>query len=127
VLPWLLTRHAVGLLSGPWIPMAAFGLAGIANGTTASTISALVASAYPTERRSSGVGLGVMAGRLGGVVASFYGGALLSVRGNDPAPLFIVLAFFTLLVILSTRIIDKHSGGQEEREKPAGPRPLPSQ
>jgi MFS transporter, AAHS family, 4-hydroxybenzoate transporter len=111
LLPWLLTWHAVGLLSGAWIPMAAFGLAGVATGTTASTISALVAAAYPTERRSSGVGLGVMAGRLGGVVASFYGGALLSVRGDDPVPLFIVLCLFTILVILSTLIIDKHTGG----------------
>lgn len=52
-LPWLLTRHAVGPLSGAWIGITAFGLAGMATGTTASTISALVAAAYPTERRSA--------------------------------------------------------------------------
>lgn len=81
---------------------------GAGAGMIASTISAVVASAYPPELRATGVGFGVMAGRIGGITTTLGGGVLLTIGQNDVAPLFIVLIFMCVLILLSTFVIDQH-------------------
>jgi len=52
----------------------------------------LTASLYPSEIRSSGVGLGMTMGRVGGILMSFLGGYLLDFADGSAAILFSALA-----------------------------------
>lgn len=103
-------------LTGGVTPMVAMlalvGICGVGAGLVASTVSAIVATAYPIQIRATGVGFGIMAGRVGGITTTLGGGYLLSLGKHDVRPLFIVLCVMCGLILLSASIIDRHIGPQ---------------
>jgi len=88
--------------------LALVGLCGIGAGLIASTVSAVVTTAYPVEMRATGVGFGIMAGRVGGIATTLGGGILLSIGKHDVRPLFLVLCLMCGVVIFSAFLIDRH-------------------
>jgi MFS transporter, AAHS family, 4-hydroxybenzoate transporter len=100
--------------SGQGIVLAriAMGAIGATTGTMLAMMSAILALAYPTSIRSTGLGIGGMMGRAGGIAIAFSGGAILSLRGNDPTPLFILLAAATVIAFVAMLWIDRHITGR---------------
>ncbi|MBO9604195.1 MAG: MFS transporter [Novosphingobium sp.] len=80
------------------------GIGSLGIGTLYSTI----ALGYPVSCRSTGIGLGMMTGRAGGILMTFYGGSLLDLGGASVMPFFAVAAGCTLLVGASAWIVDRH-------------------
>jgi AAHS family 4-hydroxybenzoate transporter-like MFS transporter len=103
-----LVRMPPGSDNGLLLARIAMGAIGATTGTTLAMMSAILALAYPTAIRSTGLGVGGMTGRAGGIVIAFAGGALLSVRGNDPSVLFAVLAVATIIAFVAMLVIDRH-------------------
>ena len=79
-----------------------FGSLGIA------TLYSMITLGYPVSCRSTGIGLGMMMGRAGGILMTFYGGSLLDWGGNSVAPFFAVMAVCALMVGASAWIVDRH-------------------
>lgn len=73
-----------------------------------ATFYSLLALGYPVSCRSTGIGLGMMMGRAGGVLMTFYGGSLLDLGGDSITPFFAVMAVCALIVSSSAWIIDRH-------------------
>lgn len=85
------------------------GSLGAVAGIIASTLSSIVAGGYPTAMRATGVGMGIMSGRIGGIATTLGGGILLSLgKGGDVWPMFIVLVAMALLLLVSAFVIDIH-------------------
>lgn len=115
----LILLGTVLTIQGGGTPMAAMvvlvGFCGTGAGVIASTVSAIVATAYPVELRATGVGFGVMAGRIGGIATTLGGGVLLTMGRNDVRPLFLVLCIMCGLIVLSAWVIDRHIDHQADR------------
>jgi MFS transporter, AAHS family, 4-hydroxybenzoate transporter len=107
--------------SGNGIALArlAMGAIGATTGTTLAMMSAILALAYPTAIRSTGLGIGGMTGRTGGIVIAFFGGSILSVNGTDPTALFAVLAVATIIAFIAMLVIDRHIPARSRKEDPA--------
>lgn len=91
-----------------WAIYSLVGLAGgIASVAVAATYS-IMTMGYPVSCVSSGIGFGMLAGRLGGVGMSLAGGYLLDLGGSSVLPFFLTTAVFALLVSASAWIIDRH-------------------
>jgi MFS transporter, AAHS family, 4-hydroxybenzoate transporter len=103
-----LVRMPPGSDNGLLLARVAMGAIGATTGTMLAMMSAILALAYPTAIRSTGLGVGGTTGRAGGIVIAFAGGALLSVRGNDPTVLFAVLAVATIIAFVAMLVIDRH-------------------
>lgn len=73
--------------------------------TTLYTMAALL---YPPEIRSSGIGLGMTMGRIGGIAMSFAGGYLLDFAGGSAIVLFGVLALCALLATSAGWLVREH-------------------
>jgi AAHS family 4-hydroxybenzoate transporter-like MFS transporter len=86
----------------------AMGAIGATTGTTLAMMVAILAMAYPTAIRSTGLGIGGMVGRMGGIVIALFGGAILSLQGSDPTWLFVVLGVSTVIAFLAMLAIDRH-------------------
>src|SRR5690606_33732829 len=71
---------------------------GAAASVAITTLYTMAATLYPSAIRSSGIGLGMTMGRLGGIAMSFAGGYLLDFAGGSAVILFGVLALCALLV-----------------------------
>lgn len=103
-----------------WAVYSLIGLAGgVASIGVAATYS-IMTMGYPVSCVSSGIGFGMLAGRLGGVSMSLAGGYLLDLGGTSVLPFFLTTAAFALLVSASAWIIDRHiqpggldAGGQQ--------------
>jgi MFS transporter, AAHS family, 4-hydroxybenzoate transporter len=96
--------------------------AGGASGVVIATIYAILSFGYPAGQRSTGIGMGVMAGRLGGILAVFSGGFLLSFGTHPVAPFVALPMAATLLGAASAFIIDRHVPA---RGRAPSPRPQP--
>lgn len=90
-----------------WI-LAVFGLSGFVHALGLTSLYAILANGYPPAARSSGIGFGMMAGRIGGITAVLISGPLLALGHDDPAMLFVTLAAFTLVASLAALAIDRH-------------------
>jgi AAHS family 4-hydroxybenzoate transporter-like MFS transporter len=77
-------------------------------GAAIASVYALLASSYPVSCRSSGIGFGMMMGRLGAIASTFSGGALLSVEGRGPTPFFVALALSAIVAFIGLLIVDRH-------------------
>ncbi len=86
----------------------ACGGAGGFNGAAIACMYALLSFAYPTACRATGVGFGIMMGRLGGVAATLSGGAILTLNGTDTLPFFGTLASCSAAAFCGMFIIDRH-------------------
>jgi AAHS family 4-hydroxybenzoate transporter-like MFS transporter len=71
---------------------------GAAASVAITTLYTMAATLYPPAIRSSGIGLGMTMGRIGGILMSFAGGYLLDFAGGSAVILFGVLAMCALLV-----------------------------
>lgn len=84
------------------------GVAGGGTGLGIATLYGLLAYTYPTHYRSSGIGLGLMMGRLGAICIALGGGALLTVGGLSTRPFFLVLLALGLVGLIGVLLIDRH-------------------
>ena len=73
-----------------------------------TTLYAMAALLYPPEIRSSGIGLGMTMGRIGGIAMSFAGGYLLDFAGGSAIVLFGVLALCALLATSAGWLVRVH-------------------
>jgi AAHS family 4-hydroxybenzoate transporter-like MFS transporter len=97
--PSFTTRLALDSLAGAIGAAASIGVA---------TLYSMAALLYPAQVRSSGIGLGMTAGRVGGIAMSFAGGYLLDVAGGSAVILFGVLAACALLATSAGWIVRQH-------------------
>jgi AAHS family 4-hydroxybenzoate transporter-like MFS transporter len=86
----------------------ASGLAGGSTGLGIATIYGLLSYSYPVAYRSTGMGIGMMFGRSGGICIALAGGALLTLDGANTRPFFIVLGILALATIAAAFLIDRH-------------------
>jgi hypothetical protein len=63
---------------------------------------------YPPEIRASGIGLGMTAGRIGGILMSFAGGYLLDLANGSALVLFGVLALCGLVSTSAGWLVRDH-------------------
>ena len=91
-----------------WIMIFAGTGEGGFNGATISIIYAMLSYAYPPAGRASGVGMGIMVGRLGGVVGAYSGGTLLALHGVSTTPFFIAMGSIAVIALFGFLIIDRH-------------------
>ena len=56
-----------------------------------ATIYVIVTLGYPPSCRGAGIGFGMLMGRVGGILASYFGGALLDLGAGSFVPFFAVL------------------------------------
>ena len=91
-----------------WTVIVLVGLYGGLSGAIFATLFPLLAQAYDTESRSSGVGFGMMVGRMGGITTILAGGYLLEIMGDNPLPFLASLVIATVSAIAGTCIIDRH-------------------
>ena len=103
-----LVRLPPGTLAGMVLARVAMGAIGATTGTTLAMMVAILALAYPTAIRSTGLGIGGMVGRCGGIVIALFGGAILSFNGTDPTALFVVLGIATIIAFGAMLVIDRH-------------------
>jgi MFS transporter, AAHS family, 4-hydroxybenzoate transporter len=103
-----LTHIEPGITEARALVLVAMGAIGATTGTTLAMMTAILAMAYPTAIRSTGLGMGGMVGRAGGIAIAFFGGAILSINGRDPTPLFLVLGVATLIAFVAMLSIDRH-------------------
>ena len=68
---------------------------------------AVAASAYPTSVRSTGVGWASGLSRVGGILSSFAGGALLA-QGGGMQPFFIAIAVVLIPTLLGVLLLRRH-------------------
>ncbi|RIV82239.1 MFS transporter [Aurantiacibacter xanthus] len=91
-----------------WLMQAVVAANGATTGITIATIYAMMIAGFPSSCRSAGLGYGLAAGRLGGVVLSLAGGVLLDAAGTATWPFFTVLAVASVLAGLGAVISDRH-------------------
>jgi AAHS family 4-hydroxybenzoate transporter-like MFS transporter len=73
-----------------------------------TTLFAMTALLYPPEIRSSGIGLGMTMGRIGGIAMSFAGGYLLDMAGGSALILFGVLSACALTATSAGWLVQQH-------------------
>jgi AAHS family 4-hydroxybenzoate transporter-like MFS transporter len=74
----LSVTHEQTLASIHWLILVGLTLVGVGTLGSQAGLYGLAAAAYPTDCRSSGIGVAGACGRLGGVLSSLAGGAVLS-------------------------------------------------
>lgn len=112
VMVWLSWVLAIAVphhfASAKWQVLLTTGLAGGSIGCVISTLTIVMTAGFPATRRATGVGFGIMVGRIGAILVTLVGGALLSLAGKSPLPLFAALAFLSTFIVLSAFVIDRH-------------------
>ncbi len=88
--------------------LVSIGAIGLAIGLAATAALLIATFGYPAACRAGGIGLTTMGARAGGIAGLMTGGFLLSLRGDDPTPLFIGLAVAVLGVAAAMTLIDRH-------------------
>jgi len=101
-------RSTHDVAQAEWFVLAGSAGVGAFNGALIGVIYAVLALGYPPSCRAGAIGLAMMLGRVGGIVGSFIGGALLSVPGMPDKPFILALAIAALCALVGTLIIDRH-------------------
>jgi AAHS family 4-hydroxybenzoate transporter-like MFS transporter len=73
-----------------------------------ATIYVIVTLGYPPSCRGAGIGFGMLMGRVGGILASYFGGTLLDLGGGSFVPFFAVLVTGAVLVAVAAFVVDRH-------------------
>lgn len=110
VILFLMVEHLSAAPDGAALAVV-YVMAGLTGGVASlaiSTIYAMMALGYPVSCRSSGIGLGMLLGRIGGIAMAWSGGYLLNWGGTSVLPFFGVMAACALAVSSSAWIIDRH-------------------
>ncbi len=71
---------------------------------------AVMTLGYPEEVRSTGIGIALMIGRLGGMTTGLIGGWLLSIAGDQVWPMLAMLILLSLVMLAAGLIVDRHIG-----------------
>jgi AAHS family 4-hydroxybenzoate transporter-like MFS transporter len=93
--------------TGLWIAVVA-GMAGAGTATVLATVYMVLAAGYPPLRRSTGLGLGMMLGRAGGIFSTFFGGRLLGATPQDSAPFFMAMLVGVVGTFVGILLVDRH-------------------
>jgi AAHS family 4-hydroxybenzoate transporter-like MFS transporter len=104
------------LLEGQGVPTTAVRVAvvlvlsgmGGFTGAISAAIYALLSLGFPASCRSSGIGIGMMIGRAGGILSALGGGWLLSIAGSSTLPFFAVLGVLSVLIAGGAIVLDRH-------------------
>lgn len=91
-----------------WTTYGLVGLAGAFAGAGMASLYTLMAAGYPASCRAGGLGFGLMMARIGGILASFFGGYLLDVEGFGVWPFVLILAGCAVVGMLSAHVADRH-------------------
>ena len=86
----------------------AAGMAGGGTGTVLASLYMVLTTGYPAANRSSGVGLGMMLGRGGGIASTFSGGYLLGSAPSASWPFFVAAGMGVLGAAAALVMIDRH-------------------
>ncbi len=84
------------------------GLSGYGLGGGMASSFAIVSTCYPADRRATGIGLGVMVGRIGGIATVFSGGLLLQAGHGSPTLFLCAIAIMMAVGIAAAFINDRH-------------------
>jgi AAHS family 4-hydroxybenzoate transporter-like MFS transporter len=84
------------------------GVSGYGLGGGMASCFAIVSTCYPIDRRATGIGVGVMVGRVGGIVTVFSGGLLLRAGNGDPTVFLGAIAIMMVLGLAAVFINDRH-------------------
>lgn len=110
----------VGLAAAlEWMPanpgagyrLAIHGLAGSVSGivsTGIGTIYVIMTLGYPQACRGSGIGFGMLMGRVGGILASFFGGTLIDWGQGSLVPFFAAMVVGAVLISAASLVVDRH-------------------
>jgi AAHS family 4-hydroxybenzoate transporter-like MFS transporter len=74
---------------------------------------ALITLGYPEAVRSTGLGIALMIGRMGGVLTGLTGGLLLSLAGDESGPLLATLIALTVVIFGAGLIVNRHIAMRE--------------
>ncbi len=91
-----------------WVVHLLIGGAGGFAGMGLASIYSIMGSGYDVDCRSGGLGFGMTLGRVGGIGASLFGGALLDMGEGSPALFIGVLALASAIGIAGAFISDRH-------------------
>jgi AAHS family 4-hydroxybenzoate transporter-like MFS transporter len=94
-------------LSRP-LALIATGGVGAFSGAGIAAIYTLLAFVYPISCRASGIGMGLMMGRAGGIAITLIGGALLAADGDNLLPFFAALVVAVFAALAGTWILGPH-------------------
>jgi AAHS family 4-hydroxybenzoate transporter-like MFS transporter len=109
----ILAAHLHGASEAPnpatyWLVMLAISGMGMFASMVMAVGYALLTLGYAEQVRATGIGVGLMIGRLGGVLIGATGGLLLTLAGNATWPFFAVVVAMTAVAILGALIVDRH-------------------
>ncbi len=105
----------IGVASSlPMLVFAVFG-AGFGTGGSQTGVNALAAAYYPTSNRVSGVSWALGIGRVGSIVGSVVGGALLAMHLGQPI-MFILVAIPTIVAAVSMFGMGRHEAALRSSE-----------
>jgi AAHS family 4-hydroxybenzoate transporter-like MFS transporter len=98
------TEGALFELNRP-LTLIATGGVGAFSGAGIAAVYTLLAFVYPVSARASGMGMGLMMGRAGGIAATLVGGTLMALDGDNLVPFFAAAALAALAAIAGTMIL----------------------
>lgn len=98
-----------------WLGIAALAVAGGCTGAGLASVYAVLTHAYSAECRGSGIGFGMMMGRLGAIATVLSGGYLLNIGQSTPVYLLSALGVSAALMAAGTLIVDRHVQGAAGR------------
>jgi len=98
---------------------AAIALVSVLAGFGITSVYTLLSFGYPAACRASGIGIGLMAGRAGGIVSALTGGALLALDGDSLVPFFSVLFGAAVVAAIGILILGRRYAGRL-RDLPSG-------
>ncbi len=91
-----------------WIVILAIAGVGIFDSTCIGMGYAIMTLGYPERIRSTGIGVGLMIGRSGGMLTGLIGGWLLSVAGEQSYVLIGTLIGLTFVTFAGGLVINRH-------------------
>jgi AAHS family 4-hydroxybenzoate transporter-like MFS transporter len=91
--------------------MFALSVAGASNVGAQAGLYALAAMAYPTSLRATGIGWAASVGRVGAIVSTYGGGALLALRAG-PSLFFLGVSLLLIMAVVGVCVVDRHSPPQ---------------
>lgn len=90
----------------------AVAMIGGSAGMLLGTQYVVLAQGYPAARRASGVGIGILVGRLGGVSSSYFGGHLLGASVAHSGPFYLTMLVAVGGTLVGLALIDRHVPGR---------------
>ncbi len=91
-----------------WLIVGLYGLAAAIFSAAVASMYALMTHGYPPSCRSAGIGFGIFMSRVGAVLASLFGGALIEWGAGSLMPYFGILIAAALLISAAAFVVDRH-------------------